>query len=579
MRPIRTVRAALAATPFESLGNLLSSHRAITRVSLAALSFSVLAAFSQQPSAQAGPESAPVIPESLLPLSVGIAVDTEAPITIPFDTAMDGASVESTIQLLPEQQVEMAWNDERTALTIQPQRLWRADERYLVVVSSSSKSADGSTVRGARRYSFTTATAPAVADFQVHLAGVDLPPSSATVADDVLSSRAAVLDTGLSAEARSEQELQPIGRGAATRLPTHTVKQVSASTAISIDFSAEMDTADVEEHFSISPEIAGDITWIGDHLVFTPSERLEPGTRYTISLIGSHDLQGNPLGGKANFSFIVQSGAQLTKTDPDASAEGVRPTSVEMWFSQPMDTTAATKALRVTDTSNESRVKGKVTWNEAATQLTFTPNSPLAAGHAFRVTFTKDAVDADGNQVAAKWWFKMEAPPPPVAPAAPAAAPAPARATVTTRSAPSIPAPAPATSLAGYALNQVNAARAAYGFAPVVLDASISAVASAHAWDQARNNYFSHYGQDGSSRETRLARGGVSFGWSGENQCYHVGMSQQATLNWCHSAFMAEPYPGQWNHIANILNPNARRMGVGIATVGGKTVITWNFTD
>jgi len=125
----------------------------------------------------------------------------------------------------------------------------------------------------------------------------------------------------------------------------------------------------------------------------------------------------------------------------------------------------------------------------------------------------------------------------------------------------------------------VNAARAAYGFAPVVLDPAISAVAAAHAWDQARNNYFSHTGLNGSTRESRLRAGGVSFSWSGENQCYHIGMSQQATLDWCHKQFMAEPYPGHWNHIANILNPNAKRMGVGIATVGSKTIITWNFTN
>ena len=143
----------------------------------------------------------------------------------------------------------------------------------------------------------------------------------------------------------------------------------------------------------------------------------------------------------------------------------------------------------------------------------------------------------------------------------------------------SIPPAAPATTLAGYALNQVNAARAAYGFGPLVLDASISAVAASHAMDQAVNGYFSHYGLDGSTRETRLRRGGVSFGWSGENQCYLVGRSQQATLNWCHAQFMAEPYPGQWNHIANILNPNARRMGVGIAQVGSKIVIVWDFAD
>jgi uncharacterized protein YkwD len=153
------------------------------------------------------------------------------------------------------------------------------------------------------------------------------------------------------------------------------------------------------------------------------------------------------------------------------------------------------------------------------------------------------------------------------------------RAVSSVRSAPVVPPAAPATSLAGYALNQVNAARAAYGFAPLVLDASISAVASAHAMDQAVNGYFSHTGLNGSSREDRLRAGGVSFGWSGENQCYHEGMSQQATLDWCHAQFMAEPYPGEWNHIANILNPNARRLGVGIATVGSRTVIVWDFTD
>ena len=51
-------------------------------------------------------------------------------------------------------------------------------------------------------------------------------------------------------------------------------------------------------------------------------------------------------------------------------------------------------------------------------------------------------------------------------------------------------------------------------------------------------------------------------------------MSEQGTLDWCHAQFMAEPYPGHWNHIANILNPNARRMGVGIATGMSELYVT-----
>ncbi len=570
LRPIRTERAAVSATPFASLGKLLSSHRAITRVSLAALSFTVLAAFSQQPAAQAGPEATPLTPESLLPQSVGIAVDTMAPITISFQTPMDTASVESAFQLLPAQPVQLSWNETRTALIVAPQRQWRTDERYLAVVGSESAEADGTSLRSAQRFAFTTLTAPAVTDFQVYLAGPDLAAARAASARDV-TVRSSVMAADSGARADSDMRGQPIGDGAKSQPPTRTATDVSAATAISIDFSVPMDRADVEERFAISPKVKGSLSWDHSSLVFTPRERLEPGTRYTIRVIGSHDQHGNALGGEGNFSFVVQQSAQLTKTGPAANATDVEPGTLAMWFSQPMDRKATNKSLRVTDSTDSLQVAGKLTWNKKSTQLTFTPDGPFAPARTYEVTLAKGARDADGNVVKARWSFTTKS-------VLPSVVGAPAQ-SVTTRAAPAIPPAAPATSLAGYALNQVNAAREAYGFAPVVLDAKISAVASSHAMDQAANGYFSHYGLNGSTRDSRLRAGGVSFGWSGENQCYHVGISQQATLNWCHQQFMAEPYPGDFNHIANILNPNARRMGVGIATVGGKTVITWNFAD
>ncbi len=565
LRPIRTVKAVAAAAPFESLGKMLSSHRAATRVSLAALSFTILIAVSQQAPAQAGPEAPPLpMPHSLLPESVGAAIDTSSAITIPFAASMDIDSVNSAIQLMPDHGFELAWNTGRTALTIAPERLWRTDEQYLVVIGGDFSTADGSVLSGARRFTFTTQTAPVVSDFQVRLAAVDLPsvtaatprgPSTRSLEADLTT------DDALAAEAR------PIGAGATSQPPTRVAKDVSASSLISIGFSEDMDRADVESHFAIAPEVAGELSWSGTNLVFTPKERLEAGARYTISIAGAHSTSGNALGGKESFSFLVQPGAQMTKATPTTGARDVQPEAVELWFSQPMDEDATNDAFSLVDVADGMPKAGILSWNEARTQLTYVPDDAFAAGREFRVTIGEGGRDADGNRVTAELAFTTKA-----APVQVAAAP-------TVRSAPTIPPPGPATSLAGYALNQVNAARSAYGFAPLVLDASISAVASAHAWDQANNGYFSHYGLDGSSRETRLARGGVSFGWSGENQCYLVGRSQQATLDWCHAQFMAEPYPGYWNHIANILNPNARRMGVGIATVGGKTVITWNFTD
>jgi uncharacterized protein YkwD len=569
LRPIRPERAAFAATPFASLGKLLSRHRAITRVTLAALSFTVIAAFSQQPTAQAGPEATPLTPESLLPQNVGIAVDTKAPIRIAFDSPMDPTSVEPAFQLLPAQPVRLSWNDASTELTVTPTRQWRTDERYLIVVGARSTTADGADLRTAIRFAFTTKTAPAVVDFQVHLAGRDLEAARA----EATAKEATVRDTVMAADDGSPTEVgsdaHPIGADATTKPPSRTASRVSAATSISIDFSVAMDRADVEERFAIAPKVKGSLSWRQGSLVFTPTERLEPGTRYTISVIGSHDQQGNLLGGEGNFSFIVRASAQLTRTDPGLNATDVEPATATMWFSQPMNRNATSRAVSVIDTATGSALAGSLSWNKASTQLTFTPDQPFPAGHTFAISLGKGGRDADGNVIRAKWSFTTLAP----------VVAAPVRTMVTTRAAPAIPPAAPATSLAGYALNQVNAARAAYGFSPLVLDAAISAVASSHAMDQAVNGYFSHYGRDGSTRETRLRRGGVSFGWSGENQCYHVGMSQEATLNWCHQQFMSEPYPGQFNHIANILNPNARRMGVGIAQVGGKIVIVWNFTD
>ena len=558
MRPIRTISAASAAT-FAPLGTLLSSHRGITRVSLTALSFTLIIAFSTQtPVTQAGPDPVPTRPESLLPQNVGIGVSTDQPVTLTFDAAMNPGTVEADFQVLPVQPVELEWSQDLSQLTVVPERQWRTDETYVVVVGESATRTDGKALEGARRYSFTTRTAPVVSDFQVRLADLDTRPAKPSAS------------LGAKAEALLEADaLEPEVPGLMP--PTKTATAVSASSTITISFSDAMDRADVEDHFAIAPAVPGALTWDGDDLVFTPSERLAPGARYTISVIGAHDRAGNPLGGKANFSFIVNPGAQVTQTAPVADALDVEPATAEIWFSQPMDVDATNAAFAMTDTNLGALVPGNVNWNEARTQLVYVPDVPFTPGRTFQITFNGGARDADGNVIDTKLTFTTKA--------APVVAPTVARGATTTRSAPVIPPAAPATSLAGYALNQVNAARAAYGFAPLVLDAAISAAASAHAWDQATNGYFSHTGLNGSTREDRLRAAGVSFTYSGENQCYHMYMSEQATLDWCHAQFMAEPYPGHWNHIGNILDPRATRMGVGIATVGATTVITWDFTN
>jgi uncharacterized protein YkwD len=538
------------------IGRLLNRHRGVARTAAAGIALSVAAALSLQDATTQAvlptPPALPDAPASILPRNVGIGIRSTDAVSIAFDAPMDRASVEAALQLLPAQRYTAEWSADSTSLSLRAERRWRTDHRYLVVVGGSATRTDGTQVGTVQRFAFTTQTAPYVTDIQVRLAGLDLQPLPTTphASDDPVLS----LETTESSS------------GAALP-PTATATDVSARTTITFSFSGPMDQADVEHRFAITPQVAGDLTWAQGELVFRPTERLQPGARYTVSVVGAHDAMGNVLGGQANFSFLVRPGAQLISTSPALDEADVEPSQVVMWFSQPMNTGAVASALRVVDTSSGETLAGEVSWNLEHTQLTFTPASPFAAGRTIEVQLAEAATDLDGNSVARTWSFTTKPPPEP-----------------TIREAPPVPRvvvprPAPASNLEEYALNQVNAARAAYGFAPLVLDAGISAVAYAHAYDQAINNYFSHFSLDGRTREDRLRAGGVAFSYSGENQCYLVGRSLEATLDWCHAQFMAEPYPGEWNHIANILDPRFTRMGVGIAQVGGKVVVTWNFTN
>jgi uncharacterized protein YkwD len=245
---------------------------------------------------------------------------------------------------------------------------------------------------------------------------------------------------------------------------------------------------------------------------------------------------------------------------PDAT--GISAKEIALLFSQPVDAAAVGAALRVTDRSTGALLSGELSWNASHTQVVFTPARAFAAGHRFDVNLADGALDADGNALTASLTFTTKA-------------------AAVARPRVSVPAAGPASTLVGYALNQVNAARAAYGLPPFALSSALSAVANEHSWDMLNNNYFSHTSLDGRTREDRLRNAGISFGYSGENICYSNTPARSPTdvLNWCHAQFMAEPYPGYSNHIGNILGTHYTRIGIGIAVSGSAVYVTWDFTD
>ena len=533
MISIRSARLGHRA-PFASLSYQLRRHRAITRTLIAALSLGLAAAVSAGGAAQAGLTTILPEPTSILPVGIGVGIGTGQAVTMTFAQPMDAASVEASLSIAPSHAFRAAWSDNGRELQLIPEGLWQTDARYGIVVGATARASNGALLGSQARFSFTTQTAPRISDFGVHF-----------VAEPAAG--AAALDAG---------ETDIAGP------PPDTASGVSAGTSIQIAFSAPMNEAEVERAFALSPAVPGLFHWDGGLLTFTPTERLASNARYAVSIFGVHDADGNALGGDASFSFTTRPGAQLVQSTPKADAKGISTKQIGLWFSEPVDAGAVGAALRVTDRNTGATLTGTVSWNATLTQLAFTPSRALAAGHRFDVSLAAGAIDADGNAVTASLTFTTKAP-------------------VAVAARPRVAAAGPASTLVGYALNQVNAARAAYGLKPLVLSSALSAVANEHSWDMLRNGYFSHTSIDGRTKEDRLRNAGISFGWNGENICYSYNAARSPTdvLNWCHSQFMSEPYPGYANHIGNILSTHYTRIGIGIAVSGAKVYITWDFTD
>ena len=532
---MRRLNAHAASAASHSTRPTRSFSRPAVRIAVAVTALTIVVLAARQGQSEATPQPASQAPVSILPANVGIGIATNHGVSLVFAQPMDPSSVASSLQLYPEATTALSWSSDARHLTVSPAPRWQTDERYVVVIPASAQLANGSVLGAAVRYSFTTSTAPTVSAFSVHR-----DPQGAA-----------------SKWPAQDQFLAPDP----SQVPADTTSGASATATVNVTFSAAMNRAEVERSFLITPSVPGTLSWGGTTLTFTPSVRLNPSTRYAVAIVGVHDVAGNQLSGDIAFSFTIASRASVTKVTPANGAKGVAPRTVKVWFSSAVDPDATGAAFRLVDTSAKAAVSGKLSWNADRTQLSYEARSALAKGHRFEIRILKGARDADGNPLSAAYAFTTKA-------AAPVH-----RADVR----PVYSAPAPSGSVQAYALALINASRRAFGFAPLVLDARLSAVASAHAWDQIRYGYFSHVSRDGSTYRDRITAAGISFSHAGENQCEDYGSITHA-ISWCHSYMMSEPYPGVWNHIANILDPNFTRVGFGYGQGSdGRLVMTWDF--
>lgn len=116
----------------------------------------------------------------------------------------------------------------------------------------------------------------------------------------------------------------------------------------------------------------------------------------------------------------------------------------------------------------------------------------------------------------------------------------------------------------------LNHERTSRGLAALAMDTGkLRDVARAHGVDMFRRSYFAHESPDGLSPFDRLDRAGIHFSAAGEN------LALAPDLEIAHRGLMNSPA-----HRANILDPDFRRVGVGVINGGiyGE-IFVQEFTD
>lgn len=134
----------------------------------------------------------------------------------------------------------------------------------------------------------------------------------------------------------------------------------------------------------------------------------------------------------------------------------------------------------------------------------------------------------------------------------------------------------------------VNQSREAEGLSSVQSDSSLSNLARKYAeymaahpepYDVLKSSRSPHDDLQGRTAADRAHEAGISY-WQSENigrgTLNGFGRSGSFTIRAVHQQMMAEP-PGMNNHRGNIVNPQAKRLGVGVAISGDRLYMAQEF--
>ncbi len=189
-------------------------------------------------------------------------------------------------------------------------------------------------------------------------------------------------------------------------------------TPVSIAFSEPMDAASLFAAFALSPSVSGflALSTDGKALTFTPTQRLQWQTRYTITVVKSAaDRQRNTIGSDYTSHLFVgtdlippfinslhSSDSTLSLVADDPTDSVITATSgwestqgLVVTFSEPVLTASASAAIQISPTAEYTILEAN---SEYTSTLTYSFPNRLSYGVTYTVSTLPGVQDAQGNR-------------------------------------------------------------------------------------------------------------------------------------------------------------------------------------
>jgi uncharacterized protein YfaS (alpha-2-macroglobulin family) len=186
--------------------------------------------------------------------------------------------------------------------------------------------------------------------------------------------------------------------------PDRGQEQVLAA-PVTITFDQPMDPASTGAAFSIEPKVPGEVQVKGNQLIFSPTERLQRGAEYRVSLgATASSAAGLRLPQPVSFKFKTAGLLQVTSVQPMQGAEGAPvDAALIVAFNRPVATLgdSATAALPLVITPT---VTGAGEWLTTSIYR-FTPAGGLAAATAYTVAVPAGLADTTGGLLTEPYTF------------------------------------------------------------------------------------------------------------------------------------------------------------------------------